>query len=158
MKTLDLYIKELRKILDEGKNLYGQCTMSYNYLSNFDAKIKRHMSKLQTFTTRLQELEVRIEDSKTKIEKIHSSIRGIEFYKEKVLRRFSILKEYLLPKIVILQRQLEECLTVKNSYYKFTYTNLSIVEVASYALFALISISDTIKGKWKDLDMLMFIL
>ena len=70
-----------------------------------------------------------------------------------MIRRFSFPKEYLAPKVVILQRQLEECLLAKNSYDKFSYTDLSVVEVASYALCTLISISDVVRDNLKkDFD------
>lgn len=38
IKLLDVCIKELRKNIDEGKKLYGQCTLSYNYLLDFEIK------------------------------------------------------------------------------------------------------------------------
>ena len=60
------------------------------------------MSELQILTTRLQQPKVRIEDFETKIEKIHNDVRDIEFEKDKVLRRFTIVREYLTPKFVIL--------------------------------------------------------
>ena len=93
---------------------------------------------------------MRIEDSENEIEKIHNVVKSIECDKEKVIRIFFILREYLAPKVVILQRKLEECLSTNNSYDKFTYTDLSAVEVASYALFTLISISDIVKDNWKE--------
>ena len=113
------------------------------------------MSELQLVTTRLQQPQIRIEDSENEIEKIHNAVRSIEFDKENVIRTFFVLKEYLACKLVILQRKLEECLSTKNSYDKFAYTDLSVVKVASCALFALISISNTVKGNWKkDFDKL----
>ena len=145
MKEHDGNIKELRKYITKHKKLYGQYAMSYTYLSYFDAKIKGHMSELQTLTTRLQQPKIKIEYSKNDIEKIHNAIRSIEFDEEKVIRIFSVLKEYLTPKIVILQRQLEECLAAKALYNKFSYSDLSMVEMTSYAPCMLISISDTVK-------------
>ena len=65
--------------------------MSYTYLYDFDAKIKGHINELQTLTIRLQQPKIRIEDSKNEIEKTHNVVKGIEFEKEKVIRRFSIL-------------------------------------------------------------------
>lgn len=108
------------------------------------------MSDLDTLTTKLQLLETNIEDYGIEVEKIHNVIRGLEFDKEKVVKRFSTLREILSPKINILQRQLEECLAAKTSYDKSTYIDLSVVEVTSYALCALISISNIVKEKWKD--------
>ena len=119
------------------------------YLSYFYVEIKGHIIEIQSLTTRLQQTEIRIQDSGNEIEKIHNVVRSIKFYKEKVIRRFSILREYLAPKVVILQRKLEECLSTKNSYNEFSYSDLSTVEVASYALCALINILDIVKGNWK---------
>lgn len=73
-------------------------------------------------------------------------IRVLDSNKEKVVKRFSTIREILSPKISILQRKLEECLATKTSYDKFSYTHLSMVEVASYAL---ISIYDIVKENWK---------
>ena len=83
------------------------------------------------------------------MELVHNAIRNIEFEKEKVIKIFSILREYLFPKFIIFQRQLNEFLATKASYDKFSYTDLNIVEVASYALCKLINILDIVKENWK---------
>lgn len=146
LKELDGNIKELRKCIAKGKKLYGKCTMSCTYLSNFDAKIKGHMSELKTLTIGLHQPKIRIEDSENDIEKIHNVFRRIEYEKEKVITRLSILREYLTPKVVILQRQFEECLSAKNSYEKIAYIDLSAIKVVSNSLWTLISISNIVKG------------
>ena len=85
-------------------------------------------------------------------------IRILESYEEKVTKRFSSLREVMSPKIKILQRKLEECLSTKTSYDKFSYTDLSVVEVASYALCSLLLISDIVKENWKkEVDKLKII-
>ena len=102
IQTLNVYIKELRKSVDEGKKLYGKCTMSCNYLSEFDDLIKGRMSELQIFTIRLQQPDASIEDIEVEMKKVHNAIRGIEFEKDKVIKRFFFLREYLAPKFSIL--------------------------------------------------------
>ena len=107
------------------------------------------MSELDTLSIKMLLPEVNIEDSASEVENIHNAIRGTEDGKENLIKRFSTLREILSPKISILQRQLEECLVAKASYDKFSYTNLSAMEVASYALFFLIYIFNTIKKNCK---------
>ena len=77
---------------------------NFLYLSNFDAVIKGHMSGLQSLTIRLQQIEIRIEDYENEIKNIHNAVRKIEFEKGKVIRRFSILREFLAPTVVILRK------------------------------------------------------
>ena len=107
------------------------------------------MSELQTLTIRQQNPGQRIEDVEADMEAVHEAIKGIELEKEKVVKIFSILRECLSKNISILQRQLEECLATKASYDKFLFLDLNAVEMESYALGALISISNAMRDTWK---------
>ena len=83
------------------------------------------------------------------MEPIHDNIQSIEAEKEKSLRRFSLLRDHLSPQITLLQNLLEECMTTKPSYEKFVVTNLNVVELATYSLCVLISVSNAMKDSWK---------
>ena len=83
------------------------------------------------------------------MEIIHENIQGIEAEKEKTLKRFSLLRDHLSPQIIVIQNQLEECIVEKTSYDKFVFTDLNVVELASYSLCALISVLDAMKDSWK---------
>lgn len=75
--------------------------MSYNYLLIFDNLIKDQMSDIQTCTIRLKKIEASIEDIGIKMEKNYNAIRCIELEKEKDIKKFSILREYLSRRIFI---------------------------------------------------------
>ena len=60
------------------------------------------MSEVDTLFAKMQLLEASIEDFALEVEKIHSAIKGIEANREKVIRKFPILRELLSPKINIL--------------------------------------------------------
>lgn len=63
------------------------------------------------------------------------------------LKRFSLLREHLALKFDSIERQLEECLAIKESHDKFSYTDLDIVEIASYSLCTFSSVADVVKDK-----------
>ena len=77
------------------------------------------------------------------MEAIYTSMHNIEAEKERTLKKFILLKEHLSPQITLLENQIEECLTAKASYDKFLVIDLSTVELATYALCALISVKDS---------------
>ena len=104
---------------------------------------------MQTLTNNLLKPNQKLENFEHAMETIHDSIQGIEVEKEKTLRRFSLLRNHLSPQITIIKIQLEECITTKTSYDKFMFTDLNVVELASYALCVLISVSDALKNSWK---------
>ena len=72
-----------------------------------------------------------------------------ELEKEKVPRRFSLLRDHLSPHITLIQNQLDECIATKTSYDKFVFLYLNAEKLASYALCALISVSDAMNDNWK---------
>ena len=92
LKGVDVCVKDLRKHIDEGKNLYGQCVLSYKYLIYFENQVKDQMSGLDKLTTKLQIPKTNIEGCGTKVEKIHNTVRGLDSDKEKVVKRFSTVR------------------------------------------------------------------
>ena len=80
---------------------------------------------------------------------LHDSIRDIQIEKENTLKRLTLLREHLFPQVTFLENQLEECLSVKSSYDNFVATNLNVVELATYALCALIGVFDALKESCK---------
>ena len=60
------------------------------------------MSELNTFSTKMHLPETNIEDCILEVERIHNKIRMIEVDREKVIEKFSTLREILSPKINIL--------------------------------------------------------
>ena len=77
LKSLYVCIKELRKLIEEGKKLYGWCALSNKCLEDFKIQIKGQMSELDSLTTKLQLPKTSIEDHGTKVEKIHDVIKKI---------------------------------------------------------------------------------
>ena len=135
--------------MEEGKQIYAQCSLAYLHLHNFEEKIKGKVTKLQSLADNLLQPDQKLENFEHAIEIIHDNIRGIEAEKEKALKRFSFLRDHLSPQITLLQNQLKECLAAKASYEKFVVIDLNVAQLALYALCALISVSDALKDSWK---------
>lgn len=58
-------------------------------------------------------------------------------------------------KLSTIERQLEECIKAKDTYSNFMYSNLNAIEIASYALSAILNIVEAIKDTWeKGMDSL----
>ena len=119
------------------------------YLTKFESQIMGKMSELELLTAKLLLPKTNIKECGIEVEKIHNVINNLESDKEKATKKFYSLRDFFSPKISTLQRQLEEFLATKTSYDKFAYTELSVVEVASYALCTLISICDIVKENQK---------
>lgn len=134
----DIFIKELRRSLERGKGLYIQCTKLENHISEILEKIKMKEVEIQTTVNLLSSPNVKISDVEKNISKLYDDIRIPNDEKYKKLRRFTLLREYVSIKLIIIVNQLEECLSSKTSYGKF--------EIASYGLCALLSVSDAIKN------------
>lgn len=122
--------------------------MSCNHISYILEKLNNKEAELQVIVTELHNPSMKITDTEKKLSKIHDEIRLLENEKETQLKRFSLFRENLTLKISNVHNQLEECLSSKTSYGKFSYPNLRAVEIASYGLCALLSISDSIKATW----------
>ena len=69
--------------------------------------------------------------------------------KEKALKWFTLLREHLFPHVTLLENQLGEILAAKSSYENFVAIDLNAIELATYSLCALISVSNALKEHWK---------
>ena len=78
-------------------------------------------------------------------EAIYTNIQNIEAEKDRVLKKFILLKDHVSPQITLLENQIEDYLVAKVSYEKFLVTDLSAIELATYDLCVLISVSNTLK-------------
>ena len=107
LQTLDVCGKEMRRFLEEGKNLYGQYAMSFNYLKDINDEFSAQMNEIQALTTRLQQLNANIESFEANMLKVHNAIRISELNKERVTKMFSIFREHLLLKINIINKELK---------------------------------------------------
>ena len=83
------------------------------------------------------------------MEAIRASIRDIEVEKDRLLKKFILLKDHVSPQITLLENQIEECSIAKASYDKFFVIDIRAAKVASYALCALINLSDVVKDSWQ---------
>lgn len=52
-------------------------------------------------------------------------------------------------KISAVERQLDECVKAKDTYSKFMFSDLNAVEIASYALCAILTTSEAVKDHWE---------
>ena len=107
------------------------------------------MQELEALGNEVQNLSAQLVDLERKIMSINDEIKLIELKKKILLKIFSLLNEHLTLKIDHVQRQLVECLSVKASYEKFSYIDLEVVEIASYGLCTILSISNVVKDTWE---------
>lgn len=107
----------------------------------FSAKL----NELQILTSRLQQPDTNIKYLEVEIAQVHDDIRITEMRKERVIKRFSLLREHLTLKISNVHKQLKECLAAKTSYDRFVYTDLNVVEMTSYGLCVFFSISKVVR-------------
>ena len=84
---------------------------------------------------------------------LYDNIRNMQAENEKALKRFTLLTEHLFPHVTLLENQLEECLAENSLYDKFVAIDLNVAELATYALCALIGVSNPLKERWKKLFM-----
>ena len=71
LQTLDINIKELQRCLEDGKRLYVQCTMPYNYVKDMNDEISSKRSELQKLTSTQQQVGTLIEDIEVVVSKFH---------------------------------------------------------------------------------------
>ena len=147
-ETLNLCIKTLRKHLEEGKHIYAKCNLAHLHLQSFDIQITWKIAKLQVLTKKFLKPDQKLANFEKDMEAIHTTIRNIEVEKDRVLKKFILLKDHVSPQITLLENYIEECLVSKASYDQFLVTDLSTTELATYALCALISVSEKIKDSW----------
>ena len=73
----------------------------------------------------------------------------LEDNKERIKKRFSLLREHLSMNLRTIEYYLEERLPVKTYFGKFIYFDLNVIEIASYGLCILIKIPKGVKDLWE---------
>lgn len=58
-------------------------------------------------------------------------------------------RDSIVLNISFIERQLEECDKAKDTYADFTYSDLNAVEIASYALCAILTTTKVEKDTWE---------
>lgn len=149
IETLNVCIKALRQSVEEGKQAYANYNLTYAHLKEFDDQIQEKLTELQTLTDNFLKKNQKLNTIEHTMQTLHDSIRNTQAKKEKVLKRFTLFRDHLSPQVILLENQLEECLVEKSSYDKFVETNLNAIELATYALCALINVYDAPKESWK---------
>ena len=140
-ETLDVCIKAIKKHLEEGKNIFAKCTLAHLLLQSFDIQITGKVAQLQVLANNFLQPDQKLARFEKDMEAIHTDIKDIEAEKERLLKKFTLLKDHVSPQITLLENQIKECSTAKASYDKFTTLDLDIAYVAAYALRTLISLS-----------------
>ena len=59
------------------------------------------------------------------------------------------MRDHLIHKVNVIQKQLDSLLEAKTSYEKFSWTNLNVVELVAYGLCGVISV-ESIKTSWDE--------
>ena len=65
------------------------------------------------------------------------------------MKRSSKFREAISLRITTIYRKLEECFKAKDNYSKILYSDLNAVEIASYALCAILTSVEIAKDTWK---------
>ena len=61
------------------------------------------------------------------------------------MKKISDFRESITLKLSFVEKQLEECIKAKDTYSKFLYLDLNVVEIASYALCAILTSTEYTK-------------
>ena len=73
--------------------------------------------------------------------------------KNRKMIRINILREHISIKTSIVEDQIEECLSVKTSFQKFSFNSLQACQKAAYGLSTLLNVAKSIKKIWeKDFE------
>lgn len=147
--NLETCIRELQKCQMEGKGLYIKCTLSHKQTKDFDKQIVEKLSELEAPTVQLHQPLSKLEDFDGRIFGVHSEVWKLHLTKEQLLKRFSDFGESLVFKISAVERQLDECTKAKDTYSKFMFFDLNVVEIASYALCENLSTFKEVKDNWE---------
>lgn len=105
-------------------------------------KMKMKEAKIQNEINLLSSPNVKVFDVEKKIFKIYDEIRILKDDKDRKMKRFTLLREHISINLSTIEGKLEECLSTKTSFQKFSYENLQACEIASYGLCALLSVVD----------------
>ena len=107
------------------------------------------LSELEALTSRLQQPSSRVDDFEGQVANFHTDMRKLQLEKEKILRRVSYFRESIALKLSVNERKLEECVKAKDLYSNFIYLDLNVVEIASYALCAILTTTEVVKDTWQ---------
>lgn len=92
-------IKELRRCEQEGKGLYAKCALTFKFTKEKDEELKKKYEELEVMVNQLQQHNQKIEDIQTKIGNTYDEISLIKINKERIAKRFSLLRENLSLKM-----------------------------------------------------------
>lgn len=122
--SLDVCIKNLRRHFETGKNLYIQCTKSEILTFEEDKKIREKLDAITAETNTLTSPNVKISSVEKSIRKLKDEIRMLAEEKNRKMIRINILREHVSIKISIVEDQIEQCLSAKTLFQKFSFNSL----------------------------------
>ena len=96
-ENLNLCIKALRQHLEEGKNIYAKCNLMHLHLQSFDVQIIGKIVELQVLIANFLKPNQKLASFEKDMEAIHANIREIEAKKERLLKKFILLKDHVSP-------------------------------------------------------------
>ena len=96
-ETLDVCIKALRKHLEEGKNIFAKCTLAHVHLQSFDVEVACKVAELQVLANNFLQPDQKLTNFEKDMEAIHIEIRDIEVEKERIQKKFTLLKDQVSP-------------------------------------------------------------
>ena len=96
-KTLNVCIKALRKHLEKGKNIYAKCNLAHLHLQSFDIQITGKIIELKILIENFLKPDQKLVSFEKDMEAIHANIKDIEAKKERLLKKFILLKDHVSP-------------------------------------------------------------
>lgn len=129
----------------EGKKLYIKCTLSYKLTTYVDNRITKKQSELEALTIQMGQPSANIENFDGRIFGVQTEVQKLHMDREQLLKRFYDFRESLVVRILAVERQLDECLKVKDNHATFVYLDLNVVETRSYTLYVVITTSKPLK-------------
>ena len=113
------------------------------------------MSELEALSSQIQHPSCKVDDFEGQVGSIHNNIRKLELSKEQILMSISNFKESIALKLSFVEKKLEECVKAKEINSNFLCSDLNAVEIASYALCAILTSTESTKETWtKGMDIL----
>ena len=106
IETLNLCIKALRQHLEEGKNIYAKWNLAHLHLQSSDIQIIGKIVELQVLTENFLKLDQKLASFERDMEAIHANIRDIKVEKDRLLKKFILLKDHVSPHITLLENQI----------------------------------------------------
>ena len=116
------------------------------------------MGELEALSSQIQHPSCKVDDFEGQVASIYSDLRKLKLWKEQILKRTSNFKESIALKLSFIEKQLEDCFKAKDTYSNFLYSYINAVEIASYALCAILTLAESTKETWtKGMDRVKFI-